>query len=77
MMAQEVALKEVANSKRRRLLAHRKAARCAGVKIGHSVRLQKAPNRKSLPKWRGPACILDIYEMGKAVRYLSRTFGVA
>ena len=77
MLAREAALKEVANSKLRGLLAYNKTRNCADVKIGNSVRFEKPPNRKSLPKWGGPACILEIDETGATARYQSQTFQAA
>ena len=55
MRGQEATLKEVANSKLRRLLARNKTFNCADVDIGDMVLCYKAQNRKSLPRWRGPA----------------------
>ena len=52
MMAQEAALKEVANSKLRRLLAHNKTFNCTDIKVGDTVLFYKAPHRKSHPRWR-------------------------
>ena len=41
-MAQEAALKEIANSRLRRLLAFTKSFTCADVKIGDAVLFHKA-----------------------------------
>ena len=68
---QETALKEVTNSKLRRLLAYSYTFYCADVKIGDSVLLYKAPNRRNQPKWGEPACILDVDETGVSARYQS------
>ena len=72
MMAREAASKEVANSKLRRLLAYNKSFNCADVKIGDAVLLNKSTNKKSSPRRRGPAKILDIDETG-GLRSLSHT----
>ena len=77
MMAQEAALKEVANSKLRRLLAHNKTFNCADIKVGDTALFYKAPHRKSHPRWRGPALILDIDETGVTVKYQTQSFKVA
>ena len=77
MMAQEAAHKEIANSKLRRLLAHNQTFNCTDIKIGDSVLFYKAPHRKSHPRWRGPATILDIDETGVLVKYQSQFFKVA
>ena len=69
MMAQEAALKEVAKSKLRRLLAYNKTFNCADIKVGDSVLFYKAPHRKSQPRWRGPAPVLDVDETGVMVKY--------
>ena len=37
----------------------------------------KAPHRKSHPRWRGPATILDIDETGVLVKFQSQSFKVA
>ena len=77
MMAQEAALKEIANSKLRRLLAFNKTFNCTDVKVGDSVLFYKAPHRKSHPRWRGPAVVLDIDDTGALVKYQTQTFKVA
>ena len=69
MMAQEAAQPEVASSKLRCSLAYNKTFNCAGVEIGDAVLCFKAPNRKSRPKWRGPACIADIDDTEVTARY--------
>ena len=66
--AQEAALKEIANSKLRRLLAYDKTFGCVGIKVGDTVLFYKAPQRKSNPRWRGPAAILEIDESGHTTR---------
>ena len=50
MMAQEAALKEVANIKLRRLLAHNKSFRCADVRVGGTVLPYRAANGQSAPR---------------------------
>ena len=52
MMAQEVALKEVANGKLRRLLAYNTTSNCTDAKNGDTVLFNEAQNRKRRPKWR-------------------------
>ena len=37
----------------------------------------KAPNRKSAPRWRGPAKILDVGDTGATAKFQSPTFKVA
>ena len=73
-MAQEAALKQVANSKLRRLLAHNKTSNCADIKVGDAVLCPKAPHRRSQQRWRGPALILDIDETGVMVKYQTQSF---
>ena len=53
MMAQEAALKEVANSKLRRLLAQTKTLNYTEIKVGDSVLFYKASHQKSQPRWGG------------------------
>ena len=75
--AQGAARKEIANSKLRRLLAYNKTFDCVDVKVGDSVLFYKAPQKKSNPRRRGPATILDIDESGVALKFQSQTFKVA
>ena len=49
MMAQEAALREIANSRLRRLLALNKSFSCTDVKIGGAVLFFKARSKKSAP----------------------------
>ena len=77
MMAQEAALKEIANSRLRRLLAYNKSFTCADVKIGDTVRLYKAQSKESTPGRMGPALILDIDDAGAMVKFQSQIFKVA
>ena len=75
--AQEAASKEIANSKLRRPLAYNKTFDCVEIKVGGSVLFNKAPRKKSNPRRRGPATILDIDESGVALKFQSQTFKVA
>ena len=75
-MAQESALREVADSKLRRLPAYAKNSTCADVENGDSVLLYKAPNRGSHPKWGCPVYALDIDETRVSERYQSQTLEV-
>ena len=77
MMARGAALREVAKSKLCRLLARNKTFNCAGIKVGDSVLFYEAPHRKSQPRWRGPASILDIDETGVMVKHQTQSFKVA
>ena len=77
MKAQEAAMKEIANSKLRRLLAYNKTFECTDIKMGDTVLFYKSPHRKSHPRWRGPAKILDIDETGVTVKFQSQSFKVA
>ena len=45
--------------------------------MGDFVLFYKAPRKKSNPRWRGPAAILDIDEFGAALKFQSQTFKVA
>ena len=69
MMAQGAALKGVAYSKLRRLLAYNQSFTCTDVHIGGASSLYKAMNRKSTPRRRGPAQILT-------AKFQSQTFMV-
>ena len=59
IMAQEAALKEVATSKLRRLLAYNESFNSTGVQIGDTVLFYGSAKRNSAPHWRGPAKIPD------------------
>ena len=74
MMAQEAALKKVATGKSRRLLAYNKSSKRTDVQIDDTVLLPKAMDRKSAPRRRGPAKILDIDEPGETVKPQPTTF---
>ena len=54
MMAQGAALKEIANSRPRRLLAFNKSFNYADIKIGDSVLVNMAQSKKITPRWMGP-----------------------
>ena len=69
MMAQEDALKEVANSELRRVLAYNNAFNCTDFSIGYSALFFETVNRRSTPRCCGPAKILDVDETGAAVKY--------
>ena len=75
--AQEAALKEIANSKLRRLLAYNETFDCVDIKVGDTVLFYKAPHKKSNPRWRGPAAILDIDESGVTLEFQPQFFKVA
>ena len=75
--AQEAALREVANSKLRRRLAYNKTLECVDIKVGDSVLVYKVPRKKSDPRWRGPAAILDIDEPFAVLKFQFQTFKVA
>ena len=77
LRAQAATLKEIANSKLRRLLAHNSFFNCPEIDWGDSVMFYKAQSRRSSPRWRGPAKILDIDVAGVTVPFQSRTFKVA
>ena len=77
MRAQEGTLKEIADSKQRRLLARNKTINCPNVAAGDSALFYKAQSRKSSPRWRGHAKILDIFDTGVTVSLQSQTFKVA
>ena len=72
MMAQEAALKESAASKLRRLSAFNKSFTCTDVEIGDTVLCYKTQKKKSAPRRRGPALILDIDETGVTVKFQSQ-----
>ena len=77
MIAQEAALKEIATSIPRRLLAYNTSFNCTDVKIGDTGLFYKATNKKSAPCRRGPAKILDIDKRGVTAKFQSQTFKVA
>ena len=68
-MAQEAALKEVANSKLCRLLAYSESFNSADVKSGGSALPYAAVNRECTPRCRG---LVD--ETGVTVNFRSQAF---
>ena len=52
-MAQEAAMKGIANSKIRRILAFNNSFESVDVKAGDEVLFYKAPTKKSVPRWMG------------------------
>ena len=77
MMALEVALEEVANGKKRRLLAYNESSRRTDVGSSGTALFSKAANRKSAPRWRGPAKTSDFADSRVAIKFQSQTFKVA
>ena len=75
--AQEAALKEIADSKLRILLAYNKTFDSVDIKVGDGVLFYKAPQKTSSPRWRGPATILDIDESGVVLKFQSQSFKAA
>ena len=73
MRAQGAGFREVANSKLRRLLAHSKSFYFTDGAAGGPVLFPKTQNRKSFPRMRGPAKILDIGETGGTATFRSQT----
>ena len=56
MMAQEAALKEIANSRNRRAAAYNKSFNCTNVKNGDTALFYKAQRKKGAPWLMGPGC---------------------
>ena len=50
---------------------------CGDTAVGDSAIFCGQISRKSAPKWRGPAIILDIDETGVTVKFRSQTFKIA
>ena len=75
-MAQEAASRESATSKLRRLLAYDETSKRADVKVGDSAFFHKATNRKSAPRWLGPAGIPGIEDAGVAAKFHPQAFKV-
>ena len=75
--AQEAALKEIARSKLRRLLACNKIFVCVDVEVGDVALFYQAPHEKSNARRRGPAAILDFGEFGATLKFQSQTLKVA
>ena len=72
-MAQGAALKEVANRGLRRSLSRNTSLGCTDVQIGGAALFYKAMDRRSTPRWRGTAKILDIDETGVTVKFQPQT----
>ena len=68
---------EIANSKLRRLLERNKTFDYVDIKAGGSVLSYKAPRKKSNPRRRGPATMLDIDESGVVLKFQPQPFKVA
>ena len=66
-----------ANSKMRRLSVYGKSFNCTDVKMCDLVVFFEAVNRKSAPRRRGPANILDAADVGAAAECQGRTVNVA
>ena len=77
MRAQEAALKKVTSSKLRRLLERNKTFNCAEIDVGDMVLFYKAQNKKSLPRRRGPAKVIEMDESGVTASFQSQPFKVA
>ena len=76
-MAQGAALRKIASSKSRRILAFNNSFDIAGVQVGCEVLCYDAPSRKSSPRRRGPAIAFLLDESGDAVSFQGQTFKVA
>ena len=76
-MAQEAALRGIAKSKLRRILAFNNSFRSAGARVGDEVLFYEAPSRKSAPRWRGPAKALLLDESGAILSFRGQTSQVA
>ena len=77
MKAQAATLREIAHSKLRRLLARNKTFNCAERDVGDMALFYKAQNRKSSPRRRGPAEVLEIDEAGATVSFQRQNSKVA
>ena len=76
-MAQGTAMKEIASSKLRRLLADNKSSDCTDEKVAGSGIFYTLAGRKSAPKWRGPTVIPGIDEAGVAAKFQGNASKVA
>ena len=76
-MARGALPKEIATNKRRRTLDRNQTFDSADIAIGDSVIFYKQISRKSTPKWRSAAVILDIDETGVTVKFPSQTHKIA
>ena len=77
MMAQEAAFREIANNRLRKSKAYTKSFNLTDVKIGDAALFYSAAKKKSTPRWRVPALILDFGETGVTVNFQSQTFKAA
>ena len=75
-MAKEATLEVKANSKLRCLSARNKSLGRPEVAAGNSALLYKLMGRKSTPRCRRPATVLDIDEMRASVKFQGLTFRV-
>ena len=74
MLAQDAALKELASSNSRRLLARNESFECTDVQVVDSALLYKWVGRESAPKWRGPATVRDMDATGVTATAEGGTF---
>ena len=72
-MAQEMALKEVANGELRCLLTRNQSCARADVSGGDSVSFYESVGRKSAPKWLGPAVCAHVDETSAAENFQRQT----
>ena len=77
MMAQETALREIANSKLRRISARNNSPDSVDVRAVGEVLFHKALSRRSSPRWRGPAKVLPLDETGATLSSQGQPFEVA
>ena len=77
MTAREAALKDIANSILRRLLAFYKSFTCADAKVGDAALFFEAQSKRTNPRRRRPAPILEIDETGVTARFQSQILKAA
>ena len=77
MRAQQAALKKIANSKLRCLLAQKNSFNCANIAITDSVLFEEAQNRRISPRWRVLAKISGVEVAGVKVTFQGPTFKAA
>ena len=75
--SQKELLKETGNSKSRRISDCDQTPKSVGVSVGDSAISYERISRKSAPKWRGLAIILDIGEAGATAKFRSQTLTIA
>ena len=75
--AHEATLKEITNSKLRRLLVHNTTFNCTEIHVGNTVLFRKERRWKSSPRLRGPAKVLGIDETGSTESLQGQNFKVA